>query len=212
MSIEDGAYKGHYQLGGNPKTMSWYQTSDGVLELHPDGLLIAQDPEGSLLDSEAVIIDGPDPNYGWTCYPHEGLEAPTSEQLVMDLSASVRRILVGILTAHGEPTAAQKAEAIEVVRRLDREYGETVLATDLRELRGQVDVAEDAGNIAGIISPDGKESLLRSCLQVVASQDPSVPTSDVEMLAEIGAAMGMSSAHVRGVVSQVTDRPPAIEA
>ena len=47
VAIEDGLYKGYFQLGRAPERMSWLGVSDATLELRDDRFTIAEDPEGA---------------------------------------------------------------------------------------------------------------------------------------------------------------------
>jgi uncharacterized tellurite resistance protein B-like protein len=59
--------------------------------------------------------------------------------------------------------------------------------------------------VAGTLNEHGKEELLSACLSIAAA-DGALHESEVADVVRAGAALGMSQAHVKGVISHVQER------
>ncbi|NNF63644.1 MAG: hypothetical protein HKN07_05230 [Acidimicrobiia bacterium] len=135
------------------------------------------------------------------------LTTPTAAHVMDNLANAVRLAVVTIVTADGRVDDDEKRAALEVASRYsDTHYEMADLDRDLTELAGG-DLSAALAGVAGSLNPDGKELLLVACVEI-AGADGSVDPSEVAAIERAGAALGLSAAHVRGVVAEVVDRLP----
>lgn len=133
------------------------------------------------------------------------LTEPTAAKILDNLANAVRHAVVAIVTADGVVEDREKAAALEVARRYaDTHYEMSDLERDLTDLAGS-DLAGELSSVAGTLNPDGKELLLAACIEI-ASADGSVHAQEISEIERAGAALGMSAAHVRGVIADAADR------
>jgi hypothetical protein len=126
------------------------------------------------------------------------LEAPTNAQLVDDLASAAREVVAAVASADGAVTARQRKAALEVVGSYNEGYDKDSLRADIGRV-DDVDLSARLGTIAGSLTEQGKERLLDGAARVlVADGDPG--ERGREVLDQVGAGLGMSAAHVRGVV------------
>jgi len=135
-------------------------------------------------------------------YDPQVLSNPTSAELMDNLANGMRQAVVSIIRADGEIEQQEKDMAVLVMAKYsDTPYTSENLDSDLEALpaTGLVDQMEKC---AGILSPQGKESLLRSCI-LVAMADGDFASEEVEEVHTAGKALGMSKAHVSGAISEM---------
>jgi uncharacterized tellurite resistance protein B-like protein len=112
-----------------------------------------------------------------------------------------RRVAVLTMLADGEPQSAE----CEALRQVYREHFKRELdpsAFDDEVARARADqrtLAEHLSMIAGQLNVQGKELLIRAALQVAVSDAP-LGAEEQALIAEAGQALGLSTAHVRGLI------------
>ncbi len=139
-----------------------------------------------------------------TAYDPKVLTMPTAAQMMNDLADAVRHAVVAILVADGSVGDTEKHSGLAVIETYaDTPYTMHDLEADLRSMPG-ADLTGALSKVAGSLNELGKESLMMA-LGGVAVGDGGLHTDEVEALRRIGAALGLTAAHVRGILAEVTD-------
>jgi len=140
-------------------------------------------------------------------YNESVLTMPTAAQMRDNLADAMRQAVVSMITADGVVDEAEKRAGFEVMQRFsDTPYTMDDLENDLRELK-HGDPASGIGRIAGMLNEHGKESLLAACLEIVFA-DGTFDESELEKVTQAGVALGMSAAHVKGVITHAKEVAP----
>lgn len=139
------------------------------------------------------------------------IATPTNASVQGDLMTAVRHAVVALIRADGRIDDGQVQAGLATVRR----YGDPAYAAE--HLRHDVESMPSGGlsdvlvHVGGNLAEHGKENLLQA-LYDVASADGAVVEAEVEVLREAGSALGMSRAHVSGVLEEADahsgDAPP----
>jgi len=133
------------------------------------------------------------------------LDAPTGASIQDVMTQAIRYVAVALTLADGHVDPEERRVATEVVRQFASvEYGEPHFAADLDSLdpAGLVDNLEELG---GILNQHGKEAVLEAAMRLAAA-DGSVDPAEVATIEQIGRALTMTDAHVRGVIATVLER------
>ena len=139
-----------------------------------------------------------------TAYDPKVLTMPTAAQMMNDLADAVRHAVVAVMVADGDADEAEKRAGLALVETYaDTPYTMYDLESDLRSLR-RADVAGTVGRVAGSLNEHGKEGLMMA-LGGVATSDGGLHGDEVEALRDIGASLGLTPAHIRGILADVTD-------
>lgn len=138
-------------------------------------------------------------------YDLKVLTMPTAADMMDNLANAVRQAVVSLITADGAVTEAEKNKGFEVMQRYaDTLYTRENLEDDLKDLR-HGDLVDPLGQAAGMLNEQGKESLLAACVEIAAA-DGSIDDRELAEIKRAGAALGMSPAHVRGVIAQAEEQ------
>lgn len=138
-------------------------------------------------------------------YDEKVLTAPTAASMLDNLANAMRQAVVSMITADGEVTENEKEKGFEVMQRYtDTPYSIDDLNNDLKDLK-HGDLATELGTVAGMLNDRGKESLLAACVDIAAA-DGSIDPTEISQIEHAGAALGMSAAHIKGVVLQAKER------
>jgi hypothetical protein len=134
------------------------------------------------------------------------LGVPTSEQFGELLSRGVRTAAAHLVTA-AEASGEDLARAVPILQRsLGAGYTREVLEADIAAHRQGSDLSV-LGCLTGQLDVLGKERLLRGLadlqLAVADGRDP-----DWAPLGDVAAALGVTPAHLRGIVHEVSARSP----
>ena len=133
------------------------------------------------------------------------LEAPTGASIQDVMTQAIRYVAVSLTLADGHVAPEERRVATEVVRQFASvEYGESDLVADLDRLdpAGLVDNLEELG---GILNQHGKEAVLEAAMRLAAS-DGSIDPTEIATIEQIGRALTMTDAHVRGVIAIALER------
>ena len=138
-------------------------------------------------------------------YDERVLQLPTNAVMADNLSIALRGLLVAVIAADGVVGDAERARAVEVVSHsVDHAYGPAELEADLVAYAGH-DVNAILGELAGTLNEQGKERMLQACVSL-AQADGSVDEGELEIARQAGAALLMTPAHIRGVISEALER------
>ena len=133
-------------------------------------------------------------------YGQTVLTMPTAAAILDNLSNAMRHAVVAIIVADGRVEEFEKDAALEVMRNFaDTPYTRQNLDEDLAKLQPS-SLEDEMQNVAGALSAEGKERLLAACLAIAAA-DGSIDPSEVKEIERAGLALGMSPAHIRGVLA-----------
>ena len=133
------------------------------------------------------------------------LDAPTGANIQDVMTQAIRYVAVSLALADGYVDDDERRVATDVVRQFASiDYDETDFATDLAHLDpdGLVDNLEELG---GILNDHGKEAVLNAALRLAAA-DGAIDGSEIAVIEQIGAALSMTGAHVRGVIATAAER------
>jgi len=135
-----------------------------------------------------------------TMYRTDVLTIPTSARLSETVRDGTRASAVVVLAAGDPADRAGRATAIEAVRAAGLPlYGEADLDADLARPVDEALGSHIASLAAGLADP-GKEAFLRQIAGVAAAPG-AMAGEQVDLLHQLGAALGLSPAHVTGVVA-----------
>lgn len=133
------------------------------------------------------------------------LQAPTGASIQDVMTQAIRYVAVALTVADGHIDPEERRVATEVVRQFANvEYGEANFDSDLTELdpAGLVDNLQELGSI---LNDHGKEAVLAASMRLAAS-DGSIDASEIALIEQIGEALSMTRAHVRGVIETASER------
>lgn len=133
-------------------------------------------------------------------YDEVVLTMPTTGMMMDNLANAMRHAVVSIIVADGVVDDDEKAVALDVMQEFsDTPYLEYDLDRDLETLN-PTHLADEFRKVAGMLNDHGKELLLGACLKIAAA-DGSIHPSERAELVTAGIALGMSAAHIKGVLS-----------
>lgn len=135
-------------------------------------------------------------------YDPRVLQNPTSGQLMDNLANSMRQAIVSIMRADGVINDQEREMAIHVMQKYsDTPYAAQHLEEDLNSLPA-TGLIEQMQSSAGMLSAQGKENMIRSCI-LIAMADGDFDASEEAEIHTAGAALGMSKAHVSGAIAEM---------
>jgi hypothetical protein len=136
-------------------------------------------------------------------FDREVLRVPTSAVLADRMADAVRVAVVAILRADAPVTTGQWRAAVDVLARYLPGAMDTWVDADLGAIDPD-DLDAHARTLAPVLSGEGRESLLANVAWVAAADGP-ISAAARRELERMGACLGMSPAHVRGVIDSVAD-------
>jgi tellurite resistance protein len=131
------------------------------------------------------------------------LDLPTNDQMTVHLADAVRHAVVAVAQADGEASPQEREAALRAVAqfRNDDRYEAAHLDEDLRLLPVH-DVAGQMAAVVRFLNDPGRENVLRSIAGVALADGP-ITQPEQRILEAAGAGLGMTSAHISGVLSAV---------
>lgn len=140
-----------------------------------------------------------------SAYDEVVLKMPTAASMMDNLANAMRYAVVAIVTADGEVTDEERRRALEIMERFsDTPYTRQELAADLRDL-DVADLSAAFERVAGQLNEHGKEELVTACVDLSAA-DGTIDDVELAEIRTAAGALGMSRAHVRGVIAEARDR------
>jgi zinc-ribbon family len=135
-----------------------------------------------------------------TRFSPEVLHTPTSASFSENLRGAMRIAAVSMLAAGDRSNDNARAVAVDAARRAGAEsYDETWLTNDLDAL--------DPSNLGEYLTPlatglniQGKETFIEQVARIGTADGPLSP-SETQVLESLGAALGISAAHLRGIMT-----------
>lgn len=135
------------------------------------------------------------------------LARPTAAQFTDLLQNTVRGVMVTMLRRGGWDHPGARAIAVqEIVTAGAVGYGEPNLAQDMQVV--PEDLSQMLASLAGQLPDAGREALVTGATRVAAADGPVQP-AERAVIDTVGAGLGMSQAHVAGIVAAVAPGAPA---
>ena len=129
------------------------------------------------------------------------LARPTAAQFTDLLQNTVRGVMVNVLRRGGWDHPGARAIAVqEIVNAGAVGYGEPNLAQDMQVV--PEDLSQMLAGLAGQLPEAGREALVTGAVRVAAADGPVQP-AERAVIDTVGAGLGMSQAHVAGIVAAV---------
>ncbi|MDQ1460843.1 MAG: hypothetical protein QOI08_2327 [Actinomycetota bacterium] len=138
-----------------------------------------------------------------TCFRPEVLSTPTSATFSENLRGAVRFAAVSMLDAGDTSNEAARSAAIDAARRAGAEsYDDTWLTNDLGALDAS-QLGEYVAPLAQGLNLQGKETFIEQVARIGLADGPLSP-SETRVLESLSATLGLSAAHLRGIVVSTT--------
>ena len=138
-------------------------------------------------------------------YDERVLTMPTNAAMADNLSIALRGLVVAMVQADGTVSDDERAMAVQVVSsQVNHAYGPAELEADLAAYAGHA-VGDVLGDLAGTLNEHGKERLVQTCIDM-ARADGAIDEAELAVAREVGAALLMTPAHVRGVIAEALER------
>lgn len=128
--------------------------------------------------------------------------AANQEQFEAEYQTAVKKVMMHILLADGVVDDAEISMAANIFQQVSgREISESALREEIVALQNSNGSFLDSlGNVRGFLNDEGKEVVIKAAYYV-AMADGEFQQEEQQMVADIGQALGMTPAHVKGVVS-----------
>lgn len=136
-------------------------------------------------------------------YEVDVLRIPTAAAIADSIARAVRMSVVEVLRATSAVSTLQHNAAMSILSRYLPNMTELDLACDLSSLDTS-SLHEHLQHIAPVLNDLGKEAIVANCVWVAVA-DGSVNSTGRLVLDQIGADLGMTPAHIRGVVDSVLE-------
>lgn len=130
--------------------------------------------------------------------------AANAEAVEAEYHSAIKKVMIHMLLADGVIDNAEVNTVLEVYHRITGSHIEK--ATLLDEIsaieKSKEDFSDTLLNLQGCLNDEGKEMVVKSALYV-ALADGEFQEEEKTMLTKIGTDLGMTQAHIQGVVSSV---------
>lgn len=132
------------------------------------------------------------------------LTLPTTAQLEDKLTTALRHLVVAMIRADATVNDSERTAALQVLQHhANHDYSDADLDADLTAL-SDANLTDHLADLAGSLNEYGKESLLTAAV-TLGTADGSLDQSESNLIEQAGIALGMTKAHVRGVVQSAID-------
>jgi hypothetical protein len=143
-----------------------------------------------------------------TAFSPQVLTTPTSASFSENLRGAMRVASMSMLVAGDQNNGAARAAAVDAARRTGAEnYDETWLAHDLAAL-DPMHLGDYLAPLAQGLDPQGKETFITQVAHIGAADGP-LTAPEMHVLESLSAALGISAAHLRGIVVSTVPGAPA---
>jgi hypothetical protein len=141
-----------------------------------------------------------------TCFRPEVLNTPTSATFSENLRGAIRVASMSMLAAGDQTNNAARAAAVNAARRTGAEnYDETWLTHDFAALDASR-LGDYLAPLAHGLNPQGKETFIEQVARIGLADGP-LSSSEMQVLETLSASLGISAAHLRGIVVSTTIGP-----
>ncbi len=133
------------------------------------------------------------------------LDAPTGATIEDVMTQAIRYVAVALAIADGHVDPEERRVATEIVRQFASvEYGEADFADDLAQL-DPAHLVDNLEELGSILNDHGKEAVISASIRL-ATADGSIDQSEIAIIEEVGKALSMTDAHIRGVIATASER------
>ena len=136
-------------------------------------------------------------------YEVDVLRIPTAAAIADSLARAMRMSVIDILRASSAVSSLQHHAALAILRRYVPHLSDNDLRTDVTTLE-TASLHEHLQHIAPVLNDLGKESLVGNCAWVAVA-DGALNSTGRIVLEQLGADLGMTPAHIRGVIDSVLE-------
>jgi len=134
-----------------------------------------------------------------TGFRPEVLTAPTSAAFSENLRGATRVASMSMLAAGDPLNSSARAAAIDAARQTGTDsYDETWLANDLDALDPS-HLGDYLAPLAQGLDPQGKETFITQVARIGLADGP-LTVSETQVLESLGSVLGISAAHLRGII------------
>lgn len=130
------------------------------------------------------------------------LQNPTNAEFTDQLAVGVREVVCSVASADATVTAEERRRAIDIVGGYVPGYDEASLDADLARV-DQAPIDQRLAYLSSALSEPGKERLLTAAATMMAA-DGLIDPRDRDAVRSIGEKLGMSPAHIHGVIEVAT--------
>jgi hypothetical protein len=136
-------------------------------------------------------------------YEVDVLRIPTAAAIADSLARAMRMSVIDILRASSAVSSLQHHAALAILRRYVPHLSDSDLRSDVTML-DTASLHEHLQHIAPVLNDLGKESLVGNCAWVAVA-DGALNSTGRIVLEQLGADLGMTPAHIRGVIDSVLE-------
>ena len=136
-------------------------------------------------------------------YEVDVLRIPTAAAIADSLARAMRMSVIDILRASSAVSSLQHTAALAILRRYVPHLSDGDLRSDVT-LLDTASLHEHLQHIAPVLNDLGKESLVGNCAWVAVA-DGALNSTGRIVLEQLGADLGMTPAHIRGVIDSVLE-------
>jgi uncharacterized tellurite resistance protein B-like protein len=134
-----------------------------------------------------------------TCFRPEVLTTPTSAAFSENLRGAMRVASMSMLAAGDRSNSAARAAAVDAARQTGADtYDESWLANDLDAIDPS-HLTDYLTPLARGLDPQGKETFITQVARIGLADGP-LTASETQVLESLSATLGISAAHLRGIV------------
>lgn len=129
--------------------------------------------------------------------------AANSEEFEAEYHSAIKKVMIHILLADGVIDDAEIETSIDIYKKIT---GNEITAASFRneidviQANKQENLSSCLHNLQGVLNDEGKELVIKAALYV-ALADGEFQQEEQELLGKIGSDLGMTNAHIQGVVS-----------
>jgi len=136
-------------------------------------------------------------------YEPDVLRVPTATAIADSLGRAMRMSVIDILRSSSAVSSLQHNASLNILRRYLPTYHDVDLRADVVSL-DTASLHEHLQHIAPVLNDVGRESLVGNCAWVAVA-DGSLNSMSRIVLEQLGADLGMTPAHIRGVIDSVLE-------
>ena len=141
-----------------------------------------------------------------TAFTPSVLNTPTSVAFSENLRGAIRVAAAAMLAAGDQTNGAARVAAIDAARTAGAEdYDETWLTHDLAALDA-TQLGDYLTPLAQGLNPQGKETFIEQVARIGLADGP-LTANESRVLETLSASLGLSAAHLRGIVSTTAEPP-----
>lgn len=140
-------------------------------------------------------------------YPPTALERPTTGSVQDALTNAVRAVVVMVVATGDRGSSTLRGRAVQAIAMSVPGYADDTLEGDLAAIDPAF-AEQYAAPLADGLEPAGRERFLADVVAVAVADGPLTPAQR-DVVDQAGRGLGLSPAHVTGIVATASPAPPA---